>query len=220
MDPASQALAQYLPPNVRRTYAALAEHSNGRAFAKRHPELARRRTRALDWSRHDKNIYNKLSRPDAGYLLENVSGCLQNVYNMDETGVMLSMLGLVTVLIGKDDLRDYRGAGVKRTMVTAIKCILASGYNDSYLSLEWIKQPCNVLVFSPLKTAYRDKEHFTTLYCPAREWAMTKKNILAAWAKTGLFPFNPDRVLREITKPAAELPTALPIPTTETASYL
>ena len=30
MEPASQALAQHLPPNVRRTYAALADHSNGR----------------------------------------------------------------------------------------------------------------------------------------------------------------------------------------------
>jgi hypothetical protein len=30
MDPASQALAQNLPPNVRRTYAALAKHSDGR----------------------------------------------------------------------------------------------------------------------------------------------------------------------------------------------
>jgi len=52
---------------------------------------------------------------------------LENVYNMDETGVMLSILGSVKVLIGKDDLRDYRGAGVKRTIVTAIKCISADG---------------------------------------------------------------------------------------------
>ena len=34
---------------------------------------------------------------------------------------------------------------------------------------------------------------------------MTKKNILAGWAKTGLFPFHPDKVLRDITKPAADL---------------
>jgi hypothetical protein len=47
----------------------------------------------------------------------------ENVYNMDETGVMLSKLGSVKVLVGRDDLRDYRGAGVKRTMVTAIECI-------------------------------------------------------------------------------------------------
>ena len=46
---------------------------------------------------------------------------------MDETGVPLSMLGSVKVLIGKDDIRDYRGAGVKRTMVTAIKCVSANG---------------------------------------------------------------------------------------------
>ncbi|EGP82458.1 uncharacterized protein MYCGRDRAFT_51668, partial [Zymoseptoria tritici IPO323] len=50
----------------------------------------------------------------------------ENVYNMDETGVMLSMLGSVKVLIGKDDLRDYRGTGIKRTMVIAIKCISAN----------------------------------------------------------------------------------------------
>jgi hypothetical protein len=55
-------------------------------------------------------------------------------------------------------------------------------------------QPCDVGVFSPLKTAYRDevkrlnrggvdkvsKEHFTYLYQLARDKAMTKKNIKAA----------------------------------------
>lgn len=54
-------------------------------------------------------------------------------------------------------------------------------------------QPCDVAVFAPLKTAYRDqverlyrggmtainKEHFTALYYPARERVMTMKNILA-----------------------------------------
>jgi hypothetical protein len=102
----------------------------------------------------------------------------ENVYNMDETGVMLSMLGSVKVLVGKDDPRDYRGVGVKRTMVTAIECISAdgrsllpliiwpasthrsnwttyetpgwhyahseTGYNDSKISLEWLKR-----VFDP-----------------------------------------------------------------------
>jgi hypothetical protein len=51
----------------------------------------------------------------------------KNVYNMDETGVMLCMLGSIKVLISRDDPRDYRGAGVKRTMVTAIKCIGTNG---------------------------------------------------------------------------------------------
>ena len=32
-----------------------------------------------------------------------------------------------------------------------------------------------------------------------------KKNILAGWAKCGLEPFNPDRVLKDIPKPPAEL---------------
>jgi hypothetical protein len=43
---------------------------------------------------------------------------------------------------------------------------------------------------------------------------MTKKNILAGWAKTGLFPFNPERVLRDVVPPDTEVPTvALPIRT-------
>lgn len=80
-------------------------------------------------------------------------------------------------------------------------------------------QPCDVAVFAPLKTAYRDnvermerggvstigKEHFTSLYSPARERAFTKRNILAGWSKSGLFPFNPDRVLNDLPKPLPEV---------------
>ncbi|KAH8800875.1 hypothetical protein F5884DRAFT_757712 [Xylogone sp. PMI_703] len=39
----------------------------------------------------------------------------------------------------------------------------------------------------------------------ARAKAFTKRNITAAWAACGLFPFNPDRVLKGIPKPLAEL---------------
>lgn len=100
-------------------------------------------------------------------------------------------------------------------------------------------QPCDVGVFGPLKTAYRNqverfcqggvntigKQHFTYLYSPARERALTKKNILAGWRGkesiahwiesllrtvtdtrlgSGLFPFNPDRVLTNMPKPLNE----------------
>lgn len=67
-----------------------------------------------------------------------------------------------------------------------------------------------------MKTAYRDqverlnrggvdtigKEHFTYLYNPARDRAITARNIRAGWAAAGLFPLNPDRVLRDM--PPAE----------------
>lgn len=76
-------------------------------------------------------------------------------------------------------------------------------------------QPCDISVFGPLKAAYREyverlerggvnkvgKEHFTSLYSPAREKAFTKRNILAGWSKAGLFPFNPNRVLRDMSSP-------------------
>jgi hypothetical protein len=39
---------------------------------------------------------------------------------------MLYMLSSIKVLISKDDPRDYRGAGVKRTIVIAIECISAN----------------------------------------------------------------------------------------------
>jgi hypothetical protein len=48
------------------------------------------------------------------------------------------------------------------------------------------------------------KEHFTSLYSPAREKAFTKRNITAAWAACGLFPLNPDRVLRKTPKPPTQ----------------
>ncbi|PVH68416.1 DDE-domain-containing protein [Cadophora sp. DSE1049] len=111
---------------------------------------------------------------------------------MDETGVMLCMLttgnlgsnilGFVKVLISKNDPRDYRGAGVKRTMVTAIECISAdavthrsnwttfptpgwhyacseSGYTDSKISFEWLKR-----VFDP-QTKGRANEKPRVLIC-------------------------------------------------------
>jgi hypothetical protein len=57
-----------------------------------------------------------------GKVLQDLAILPENCYNMDETGVHLSMLDPVKALVGKDDIRDDRGAGVKRTMVTAIEC--------------------------------------------------------------------------------------------------
>jgi len=83
----------------------------------------------MDWQRHDNNIYDKLTDwfEVIGRALQDPATLPENVYNMDETGVMLSMLGCVKVLVGKDDMRNYRGARVKRTLVTAIECISADG---------------------------------------------------------------------------------------------
>jgi hypothetical protein len=64
-------------------------------------------------------------------VLQDLAILPENVYNMDKTGVMLYMLGSIQVLVSKDDLRDYRGTGVKRTMVTAIECISANGRSRS-----------------------------------------------------------------------------------------
>lgn len=88
----------------------------------------------------------------------------------------------------------------------------------------WL-QPCGKAVFAPLESVYRErvdrlerggvntigKEHFTSLYSPARETAFTPKNAKAGFAACGLVPFNSDRVLRDIPEPPAEptLPKAM-----------
>lgn len=267
-----------------------------------------RKVKALDWDRHEKNIFPKVEHwfEVISKVLDDPAITAENVYNMDETGVMLSKLGSVKVLVGRDDMRDYRGARVKRKMVTAVECISAdgrylkpmviwpatthranwttfptpgwhyawseSGYTDSKISLEWLTrvfdpqtcerangkprvlicdgfgthetleilehcfvsrillcrlpshtshkfQHCDIAVFAPLKAAYRDnverlerggvnaigKQHFTSLYSPARERAFTKRNILAGWSKGGLYPLNPQKVLKDLEKPFAEL---------------
>lgn len=80
-------------------------------------------------------------------------------------------------------------------------------------------QPLDVSVFAPLKSAYRDqverlcrggednigKQHFTELYNAARNIAFTPRIIKSAFAKSGLWPLDPDCVLRETHKPPAEL---------------
>jgi hypothetical protein len=99
------------------------------AFYKRHPELKAIRIKALDWERHEHNIYEKVVDwfTIIGKELENPLILAENIYNMDETGVLLSVLNSLKVLVGKNELRDYRGAGVKRTLITAIECVSADG---------------------------------------------------------------------------------------------
>jgi hypothetical protein len=62
-----------------------------------------------------------------GNVLPDPAILLENVYNIDETGVILSILSSIKVLLGKNNPRDYRGAIVKRITVTAIEYISTNG---------------------------------------------------------------------------------------------
>ena len=274
-------------------------------FYKRNQGLKARRMRAIPWDRHDHTIYPKVAEwfSVIGKELVHPAILAENVYNMDETGVLLSKLGSLKVLVGKNELRNYRGAGSQRTLITAVECISASGkcldplviwpaathrsnwtthptpgwhfactetgYTNNAITLYWMQhvfdpqtksaangkprilisdglashesldvmtfcfendiilcrlpshtshklQHCDVAVFGPLKTAYREqverlfrggagtigKQHFTLLYSRAREIALTARNIRSGWSKAGLFPLNPDRVLGSLDPPS------------------
>ena len=45
------------------------------------------------------------------------------------------------------------------------------------------------------------KQHFTLLYDRAWSKALNSRNIISGWSKTGLWLFNPERVLKDIQKP-------------------
>jgi hypothetical protein len=68
-----------------------------RGFQKRHLALKSRRVRAMAWERHENNIYDKIIYwfEVIGEVLQDPAILPENVYNMDETGVMLCMLGSI-----------------------------------------------------------------------------------------------------------------------------
>jgi hypothetical protein len=87
------------------------------------------RMKVIDWERHDNHIFNKVVDwfSVVERELNNSAVLAENTYNMDETGVLFSILNSLKVLVGRNELKTYRGAGVKRTLITAIQCISADG---------------------------------------------------------------------------------------------
>ena len=98
-------------------------------FYKRNPLLKARRLRAITWDRHDHTIYPKVEEwfSIIGEELTHPAILPENVYNMDETGVILGKFGSMKVLVSSNELRNYRGVGWQRTLITAIEFVSASG---------------------------------------------------------------------------------------------
>ncbi|KIK76119.1 hypothetical protein PAXRUDRAFT_57779, partial [Paxillus rubicundulus Ve08.2h10] len=91
-----------------------------------------------------------------------------------------------------------------------------------------IYQGLDVVIFGPLKhywTQERDlfesstrqsvsKSNFVSIYARAHLRALTPGNICAAFQKTGVWPFNPDAVTKEMMAPSLETSSIgrLPLP--------
>ncbi|EUC27267.1 hypothetical protein COCCADRAFT_31210 [Bipolaris zeicola 26-R-13] len=121
---------------------------------------------------------------------------------------------------GKPRVLVCDGFGMHRTLEILQLCL---SYNIILCCLSYRTshklQLCDVGPFAPLKSAYREqverlnqrgvdvvgKEHFTYLYGPARDRALTKRNIGAEWSTTGLFPFDPERVLGDAPRYPVEV---------------
>jgi hypothetical protein len=132
------------------------------ALYRRHPEIRPKRLKAIDWKRHDHHIHDKVVDwfQVIAPQLRQPAILAENVYNIDETGVLLWVLGSLKVLVGRDELSKQRGAAVKRTLITAVECISADG-----MSL-------NPLVIWPSST---HRSNWTTDPTPGWHFACSEK---------------------------------------------
>ncbi|USP75261.1 uncharacterized protein yc1106_02535 [Curvularia clavata] len=209
MDKARQVLAQGVPPGVRRSYHTLADHG-GVAHSTLHHRAHSRP------SMQDKAQSQQYLTP------WEESALVKFILHMSDLGrpVRIKHIpSLAFVATRGRSVLILDGFGTHETLEILEYCFANSIILCRLPSHTSHKlQPCDVAVFGPLKTAYREqverlerggvnaigKEHFTCLYKPARERAFTVKNIKASFATSGLFPLNPDRVLRTMPKPLAE----------------
>jgi len=68
---------------------------------------------------------------------------LENVYNIDKTSVLLSVLNSLKVLVSKQDLTNYRGTIVKRTLVTNVSLPTGNPYPTNYLAYFYTSEHLN-----------------------------------------------------------------------------
>lgn len=85
---------------------------------------------------------------------------------------------------------DHEAIAVTKVIIGVVK--RDSGYQNQHL---W-----NATILSNYESRSRGSP--CLLDSRARATAMTPRNIRASWAKPGIFPFNPNRVLDELQRPA------------------
>jgi hypothetical protein len=105
------------------------------AFYKHYPELIAIAIKAIDWERHDYYIYNKVVDwfTVIGKELASLLVLAENIYNIGKTGVLPSIPNLLKILVGRNELKRYRGTGIKQTLITAIEYISANGWYLHFL---------------------------------------------------------------------------------------
>lgn len=98
-----------------------------RKFYTRHTELKARTLKPLNWARH--HIYEMVTDWFSLMVMELDDPAIlaEDVYDMDETGNLLSNLTSLKFVLHKDDARKYRGTAIKRQLVSTIECLSADG---------------------------------------------------------------------------------------------
>jgi hypothetical protein len=103
------------------------------AFPKRHPELKATTLQALEWDRHEHFIYEKVI--EWYTVIKNPALKPRNVYNMNETGVLLAVLNSLKVLVSSDNLQKCRGTGKDSTKIIVINTKLYNAAENAFALL-------------------------------------------------------------------------------------
>lgn len=103
----------------------------------RHLDGKARKLKAIDSNRVDGQLEGKIRDwfSVIAKQLDNPSIVPKNVYNMDETRLLLSVLNSHRALVGSHDSRKHRAVSVNQSLVTAVKCILADGRRLGLLTI-------------------------------------------------------------------------------------
>ena len=123
--------------------------------------------------------------------LSNPDILAENVYNMDETGVLLGQSATLKILLQRQKPQRSRGTGRKRILVTAVECVSATGEFLSPLIIwpasthrsAWHTHATPGWHFAHSKNGYTDKHislaWMTNVFDPqTRERANSKPRLL------------------------------------------
>ena len=144
-----------------------------KVFLKRHRKLIGRRNKPLEWARFD--IYDKAVEwfEVIRRLLLDPAILPENVYNMDETRIRISISRSRKYVVAKDDIEDVKGPKVNRIQITALECISADGrcldplilWPASTLRSDWTIHQTPGWHFGYTESGYSNRKTVLEWYC-------------------------------------------------------
>ena len=130
--------------------------------------------KAMEWNRTSHSILDKVVAWFDLFqsIMAHSSIVSSNVYNMDETGVMLGMLKSTRVLTASDNVKKHRSAPQNRELVTAVECIAVDGF---------VLKPMIIMKAKSLRDAWYSHEGTTNWHFAVSKNGYTDSILTYKW---------------------------------------